>query len=200
MLQKMYAAAGIMYRRPRHRSASALGDSQFAYRQVGLTLQTMGDSGGRVIPLQDYNYKELKNWFFNLYALDPRSDFVPMMAAYYFSSTQRPADVKYIIDFLEVAGNSSYGEKWRWLVQAIYLARYRTENMPRALELAKKLANLRTENPEIPVWTLHMAPFILADQGEEEAARELMKVILGSAQNLHPNEINFMLKYIGEDE
>lgn len=181
-------------------TASVLGDSQFAYRQGGLALQTMGDGGGRIVPLQDYNYEHLRDWFFSLYALDPRSDFVPMLAAYYYGSTQRYADAKYLIDFLEVAGNSAYGEKWRWLVQAIYLARYRTENIPRALSIAKKLADLQAKNPEIPVWTLHMGPFILADQGDKQAATELMKVILGSTKNLHPNEINFMIDYIDRAE
>ncbi len=175
---------------------SALGDAQLAYRQAGLSLQTMGDTGGRVVPLNAYDYDELSKWFRTLYGLDSRSDFVPMLAAFYFGASQDSEDVTKVVDFLEDVGYSTYGEKWRWLVHAVYLARYREKDTDRALELAKKLAELRLEKPEMPVWTLHMAPFILADLGEDEAADELLKVILGSAKDLHPNEINFMMNYL----
>lgn len=177
-------------------SFSGLGDLQFAYRMTGLTLQTLGDEGGRVTPLTDYDYAELEKWFYTLYRLDPRSDFVPMLAAFYFGASQDPEDTIYVINFLEDAGDDTYKEKWRWLVHAVYLARYREKDIEHALEIAKTLADLGLKKDDIPVWTLHMAPFILADMGEEEASRELLKVILGSAQNLNPNEINFMINYI----
>ena len=119
-----------------------------------------------------------------------------MLAAYYYGATRDPENIDYLLDYLEVAGNDPSGEKWRWMVQAVYLARYAAKDTDRALVIAQKLTNLRLQNPEIPVWTLHMAPFILADVGEKQAARDLAKVILGSTDQIHPNEIKFMLNYI----
>lgn len=177
---------------------SALGDEQFAYRQAGMTLQDLGNEGGEVTSLLDYDYQKLDGWFDALYALDQRSDFVPMLAAYYFGATRDPDDALILTDFLETAGTDPYGEKWRWLAQAVFLARYRAEDLDRALELAYKLQNMAETDPNVPIWARSMPAFVLKAQGETEAARLLLQAILGSAKDLHPNEMNFMQGYIEE--
>ena len=171
---------------------SALGDAQLGYRMSGLTLQHLGDEGGQVTPLADYDYDRLKQWLYSLYALDRRSDFAPMLAAYYFGGTPVPEDAMVIVDFLEDAGNDPYGEKWRWLVQAIYLSRYKGEDTTRALELAEKLSALYDANQDMPLWTLQMPAFILEARGESAAARALLQSILQTTPGLTANEINFI--------
>lgn len=175
---------------------ATLGDDQLAYRFSALTLQNLGDAGGRVVPLNSYNYERLKGWFFVFHELDPRSNFVPMIAAYYFGATHDPENSLHIVDFLEVAGQDHRREKWRWLAQAVYMARYRAEDMDRALDLAHQLSDMGQEHLELPLWTRHMPSFVLAAQGEKQAARDLMEVILGSAEGLHPTEIKFMQDYL----
>ena len=173
--------------------ASALGDPQLGYRMSGMTLQHLGDEGGVSTPLTDYDYPRLIDWMESLYDLDSRSDFVPMLAAYYFGATSDTDDAMRIVDFLEIVGDDPYGEKWRWLSHAAFLARYKGEDTDRALNLARKLGHLYEEKDgDMPLWTLQMPAFILAAQGENAAARDLLQSILETTPNLSANEINFL--------
>lgn len=176
---------------------TTLGDAQLAYRFSALTMQNLGDAGGRIVPLSEYDYARLEDWLMLFYELDSRSDFLPVIAAYYFGATRDPEDSMHMVNFLEVVGsNPDKYNNWRWLAQAIYMARYRANDNERALELAYKLSDMGKKDLDLPLWTRHMPSFVLADQGEKKAARDLMKAILGSAENLHRSEIRFMQDYL----
>ncbi len=177
--------------------AMTLGDPQFSYRMGALTLQNLGDTGGSVTPLKDYDYQMLKHWFWLLHKMDAKSDHVSMAAAYYFGATQVPEDINVIVDYLSEAGNNAEGEKWRWLAHAVFLARYRMHDLEYALELAYKLADL--QNPDMPIWARQMPIFVLTALGEKEAAKTIIESLLATeSQNLHPNEVNFMQSFIEE--
>lgn len=184
---------------PKAASLMALGDQQLAYRSGAMTLQNLGDGGGRVTPLKEYNYERLGDWFSTLDALDPAADHVPMIAAYYFGATRVPGDIRYIVDYLEKAGNSPVGQKWRWLAHAAHLARHRMDDMPRALDLAYMLARITPANGRpMPVWARQMPALLLGAQGEKEMARALIGQMLAGDDDLHPNEMNFMRAYLIE--
>jgi hypothetical protein len=174
-----------------------LGDPEFSFRFLAITLQSLGDGNGQSTPLKDYNYATLGQWFFLLNRLDAVSDHVPMIAAYYFGATRVPKDVAEVVKYLGQIGQDTRGEKWRWLAQAVYLARHRMDDLSLALDLAYKLAKLEADAP-MPSWTKQMPAFILKEQGDTAAARQLMEEMLLSTQQAHPNEINFMSSYLVE--
>jgi len=174
-----------------------LGDPEFSYRFLALTLQNLGDVGRDVTPLKDYNYQRLGQWFFLLHSLDPESDHVPMIAAYYFGATRVPKDVAVVVDYLRVAGLVPGDEKWRWLAQAAYLAQHRMYNLPLALELAYQLEKLPNSDT-LPQWARQMPAFILGKHSDKEAARQLMENMLLTEKNLHPQEINNMKMFLVE--
>lgn len=176
---------------------ASLSDPQFAYRTYGVFVQNMGFTGGRVTAYKDYDYEGLGRWFQLSHKLDSKSDFMPFLAGYSFSASQDPQKLKPVIDYLEVAAGNGEGQKWRFLAQAAFLARFKMDDLDRALELAEKLANI--ENPEMAVWAKQMPVFVLTAQGEKEAAYNLMVSMLHTeAENLHPNEVNAMVAYICE--
>ena len=174
----------------------ALGDPEFAYRLGAITLQNLGDSGGRVTPIKDYSYNMLGGWFWLLHSLDPASDHVPMLAAYYFGATRVPSDVAVVVDYLSKIGVNPVGSKWRWLVHAVFLARHRLSDPDLALDLAYKLSKMQPVGDTLPAWARQMPALILEDKGDREDARRLLKELLLSAQAFHPNEINFMVNYL----
>lgn len=176
-------------------SMLALGDKELAYRMIGITLQNLGDSGGDVTPLKDYDYDRLGQWFYLEDKLDPHSNFVPLLAAYYYGSTQNPAQLDPVIDYLKMVGMRPEGQKWRWLAQAVYLARFRQHDFKKARGLADTLA--ASYRPGMPSWTLQMPAFIATDEGDKKAAYDIMISILkDSSDKLNPNEVNFMVWYI----
>lgn len=173
----------------------ALGDSQFAYRTIGITLQNLGDTGGRSTAMDDYNYNDLVKWFYLADRLDPNSHFVPFLAAYYFGAARKPESLNPLLDYLAAVGQRPGGERWRWLGQAVYIARWQMQDLDKALELANILANLN--QPDLPLWTRQMPAFILNARGDKsEAADLLLEMLKDNAENIHPNEVNYTRDYI----
>ena len=174
--------------------ALALGDGQFLYRAATFVLQNMGDEGGGVTPLKDYDYQRLGQGFSLLDRFDQKSEFLPVLVGYYFSQSQNPEDVRVVISFLAHIAIRDPVRNWRWMAHAIYLARHRVKDMNLALSLAYRMAAFKS--PEIPVWAQQMPAFVLADVGEKEAARDLMEAILDSQRDLDPSEKQFMRDFI----
>lgn len=172
-----------------------LGDASMAYRITALLLQHLGDFGGRTVNLKEYDYAPLKGWFLLADRLDPRSDFVPYLAAYYFGAVDDPVKVRPVIEYLRVAGNRPEGEKWRWLMHAVYLARFRAHDLPWAMEMARELAAI--PNDRMPALTRQMPAFIASAQGDKETALQIMITLLQTGSDkMQRAEINFTLDYI----
>ncbi len=176
-----------------------LGDEQFSYRFGAMTLQNLGNSGGRVTAIKDYDYSKLGEWFWLLHGLDPASNHVPMMAAYYFGGTQVPEDVAVVVKYLAAVGQNPVGNKGRWLTHPFFRARHRMENPSLALDLAYILSRMQPIGDVMPAWARQMPAFVLADRGEKESARKIMEEILMTATDMHPNEVNFMREYLTKD-
>lgn len=172
-----------------------LGDKNFAYRVNGLMLQNIGDSGGRTTPLKDYNFDMLTKWFFVQDYLDPRSNYMPQLASYYFGAVQEPEKYRPVLDYLEHIGVRETGEAWRWLAHAVYFSRFKMDDQEKALSLAYKLAD--SKHPDMPGWTQQMPAIILQSKGDKKAAYAIMLEILRSqVDRLHPSEVNSMKLYI----
>ncbi len=170
-------------------AAYGLGDKGFAYRVNGLMLQNMGDTGGRVSALKDYNYERLSEWFFLQDSLDNRSEYIPYLAGFYFSGVQDPQKFRPVLKYLDKVGHHNFDEKWRWLAQAVFIARYQIRDLDIALALAKKLADLN--RPGMPAWVEKMPVYVMTAKGSKEDAYALMLEILkAGADTMHPSEIN----------
>lgn len=179
-------------------SLLTLGDPQFSFRFLALTLQNLGDSGGQYTAVKDYDYQKLGKWFWLLHELDPASDHVPMIAAYYFGLVTDPAKVAVLVDYLGTVGQSPAGEKWRWLAHAVFLARYRMNDLDRALDLSYKLSRLEPVGHELPIWARQMPAFVLNARGEKEGAEHVVLSLLAEGENLDPKEVNFMKSFLVE--
>ena len=172
----------------------SLSDPQFFFRTMIFTIQHTGDLNGQRVPLKDYDYTKLLNWFTLLERLDPDSQLPPLLAGYYFSSTPDPQQIQQIIDYLVRHAQTYPQTKWRWLVHAIYLARHRLHDLPQALKLSYILARL--DVPGLPTWTKQMPAFILVDMNDTDAARTLMESILTSDPTLSNEEKSFINSYL----
>lgn len=172
-----------------------LGDAQLAYRQIGIMIQNLGDTGGRSTPLKAYNYDRLGQWFFLVDKLDPKSHFMPFIAAYYFANVDDSQKLSNVVDYLAVVGQRPGQERWRWLAQAVYIARWQMKDLDKALALSKILASLN--EPDLPLWTKQMPAFVLNAKGnKEEAAAVMMEILKSSVDKIHPNEVNHTKDYI----
>lgn len=174
-----------------HEAFSAIygvGDKSFSYRINGLMLQNSGDSGGRVSALKDYDYERLKEWFFLQDKLDPVSDFMPYLAAYYFGGVQEPEKYRPVLDYLEMVGARPEGIKWRWLVHAVFFARHKLKDLEKSLALAQVLSS--NESVNAPSWIHQMPAFVLSAKGDKkESYALLVRTLNDSAEQMSAEEI-----------
>jgi len=174
-----------------------LGDEVFSYRINALMLQNLGETGGRVTSLRDYDYETLTDWFFLQHKLDPVSDYVPYLASYYFGSVQEPEKYRPVLEYLRLVGMRPDGIKWNWLVHAVFFARHRLEDLDKALELAKDLA--KSENSDAPIWIKQMPAFVLNSKGDKrEAYSLLVESLKANMDKMKPEEINAARAFICE--
>lgn len=174
---------------------SSLGDNQLAYRSTAMMLQNLGSEGGDVQPLSNYDYAALNKWFFLSSELDERSNAVPHLAAYYYGSGQDTEKVRDIMPYLFHVGSLPYPNKWMWMAHGAYIARHRIKDQEMALKFADALALLDDIN--IPIWARQMRAFVRYDQGEKQAAYDILKqMLLSGLDTLPPQEINAMRAYI----
>lgn len=175
-----------------------LGDPQFAYRAAGFFLQNIGDSGGRVVSLHDYDFDRLLDWFYLMDSLDPVSDYIGRLAAYYFGGSRDNNDARKVLSFLEDIGSRKSGEKWMLLAYAMNISWHQLNDMDMAMYYANILARL--DNPDMPEWT-RRAPSILLNAGGDRAAAYdiMMNILRTEADNINKDEIVYIARYICED-
>lgn len=176
-------------------AAFALGDMQFAYRTTGLMLQNFGDSGGRVTNFREYDYERLIQWLHLVEVFDSRSNFAPRLAAYYFSAVDDPRKLSLLADYLHEAGLVPAEGKWPWLAQAIYLKRYKVNDLETAYKWSVELSELK--DPSLPSWARQMPAFVKNAEGDKQAAYDILVSILKSGVGKMPREeVNSITDYI----
>ena len=174
---------------------SSLNDPEIAYRGIGYFLQSVGNTGGRYESLQNYNYAALEDWFTMAHELNPRADLIPFLAAFFFGALDGyPEKIAHVTDFLAMAGQTDYPEKWRWLAHAVFLARHKEKDLDKALALSEILAGL---DQDVAPWGRQMPAFVQMGIGNRRAAYEIMvRILVTEGEKLHPNEVNYMKDFI----
>jgi len=180
---------------PGHQALHALsfGDDEFTFRVLALTLQNAGDTYGRFSPLRYYDFNKLYNWFNLLDELDAKSDMIPAMASYYFAQTQNTADVRYIVDYLNIHGARDVAHKWWWLLQSIYLSMHKLDDMDLALKAAKPL-----NDEKVPAWAREMTAVVYEKRGEMEDALNIMEAIKKNAKDLSDKDLKYITYFVNE--
>jgi len=158
----------------------ALGDDEFLFRHLGRWLEMVGDGGGRVRPLRDYDYDRVVAWMETLDELDRnRSDFIHEIAARYFgeitsSVDQGNARLRKIVGYLRVVALHDPARFWRWLVWDAQKAR-KPINDPELIEmLARDLQSPELVNPLVPAWVRILPIKLYQVAGNQAAAQDAL--------------------------
>ncbi len=174
--------------------ALSFGDEEVFFRFLALSIQNSGDTYGRFTALYKYDYNKLYHWFLLLDRLNNQSNYLPAMAAYYFSQTQNPRDIRYLIDYLDHYTDGRVKEKWWWVVQASYLATHKMKDNDRALSVATKLSGIRG----IPIWAQQLPAFVHEQRGEFGEALAIIEQVMQHPEDYSQGELNFMRYFVDE--
>jgi hypothetical protein len=164
-------------------SVMSLGDKEFLFRVLAERLQNSGDIFAGFVSLTKYDYKLLYQWFKMLDGLNERSNFIPALAAVYYSQTPNAKDTLQVINYLDehAAKNINEGINWWWMYQATIIARKDLGNKEKALELAYKLSTNNVENA--PIWTKEYPALIHSEMGDNCLAFKIIEKILKDHEN-----------------
>lgn len=177
----------------------SFGDPEFYFRTQAYKIQNAGDSFGRFSPLKNYDYRELYKWFKVLDDLDSKSNYVPSLAAYYYSQTQRKSDTRYIVNYLEEHADKDPDEKWWWYYQAVNISNYILNDKDKALEIAYKLKDVKAD---IPLQARQLSAVMHKARGEDCEAIMLIQEVAedyeksAEDRKLSDKQLNFMQHFI----
>jgi hypothetical protein len=174
--------------------ALSFGDEEAFFRLLALSMQNSGDTFGRFTALYKYDFNKLYHWFKLLDGLNNQSNYLPAMASYYFSQTQNPNDVRYIVDYLDEYADGRAKEKWWWVTQATYLATHKLKDNDRAAAIAEKLRGVRG----IPLWAQQLPAFIHEKRGEFGEALAIIEEVIQNPEDYSQGELNFMRYFVDE--
>lgn len=178
--------------------ALSFGDHEFVFRILAMRLQNSGDVFAGFVALKNYDYARIYDWMIMLDGLNSTSHLVPALAADYYSQTTDPEDVNYIINYLEQHSEKNIDHNWWWMFQASFLAKDVLHDMPRALQLAKKLA--QNNSSAAPLWTKQMPAFISEKMGDGclafKTIAQLIEEVESGKRVVAPHEMDFMRYFI----
>lgn len=140
----------------------SMGDKELLYRIYSFKLQNAGDTFGETTPLKDYDYEKLEKWFYALSELDPRSEWVPSIAGFYYSASQNADDNRYIVNYLLDFAEKDPEKHWRWYVTSAYIAKHKLNDPTLAFNMAKRLLNLKSD--KLPFINRIMALFLFSEK------------------------------------
>jgi len=170
-----------------------MGDDQFYFRVLAQQMQTTGDTYGRFTSLRHYDMNKVYQWLTLLDTLDSKSDMMPGMAAYYFSQTQNTKDVRPLVNYLYEHSIRNVAHEWWWLLQSIYLAQHKLEDMDLALKVATPLLD-----KSVPIWAQQMAAVVHEKRGEMEDALQIMETIKNNADAIPERDLKYMVYFVKE--
>ncbi len=173
--------------------ALSLGDSESYFRFRAMQLQNFGDNYGRSVSLRFYDYSRLYQWLTLLDTINSRSNMLPSISTYYFSQTQNPVDVHYMVSYLYAHSKRDIPHKWWWLLQSIYLALYKINDIDLALKVAKPMID-----PGVPAWAQQMVAVVHEKRGEMQDALRIMETIEANAKDITDEDLRFMRYFVEE--
>lgn len=176
--------------------ALAFGDDQFLFRALGLWLQDVGDGGGRLRPLRDYDYDRVVGWLQALDGLDDRAEYAHVLAARYFGAVTEPSRVAKIAEYFGHLSAADPPRYWPWLLWAAGKVRRLSGETDLAARLAHDIVSLRS-TPDVPDWLPLVAIPLFRVAGDEAAARALESD--HTLQDIRRKEVEQLKRALGDD-
>ena len=157
--------------------AMAVGDDQFLFRAITQWLENVGDGGGRLRPLREFDYDRVTEWLRLTDALDSRSDAVFMLGSTYYGALTDPATaagkVGKLVVYFEQAGMADPAARWQWLSWAATRTEHLVKDPLLARRIAADLLSLRT-SPTAPPWLPLLAVPLLRVAGDDAQVQKLI--------------------------
>jgi hypothetical protein len=170
---------------------ASLGEPVVVAKLLNLWLQAFDNQPGISIPLHALDYGVVSQWLDTILELDPNGDYPMLAAARVYGSVNDRAKQRAMMNYIYDKFTQDPDKHWRWLANAVIIAKYELKDMQLALKYAEALAD-STTSEKVPYWAKDMKIVVLEDMGEIEAAKVLVGGLIASGEITDPNELNFL--------
>jgi hypothetical protein len=171
--------------------ALSLGSQKLMGYILTLRLQLHDNQLGRNIRYRYLDYDALSEWLLTLYELNPQSDYPAFLASRIYSQVKDKAKIRKMISVVETLFDKNPVQHWRRMTEACVLAKHELKDLPLALRLAQKIANIPS-SVKIPHWARDMKLVLLDELNELESAQLLISSMLQDDDIKDPDEIRFL--------
>ena len=171
--------------------ALALGSDQLMGDLLLLKVQLHDNQIGRHLNYQQLNYVVLKQWILMVSRLIPASEYPGFLASRVYSSVQDPNKLQIMIDVITQLFEQNPALNWRRMTEATLIAKHKMKDLPQALILAEKVANV-PDSIKLPFWARDMKLILLDELGEKESALILISSMLQSGEIKDNDEKRFL--------
>lgn len=171
--------------------ALALGEDRTAASLAALWLQFHDTQPGYSVPFRELDYTRVRQWLERILALAPERDYPLLLAVRIYGQVNDPPRQRIMLGFVREAFVERPRDRWRWLAEAIIIAKHRLHDLDLALEYAR-LLNRHTQPGEVPFWARDLQLIVLEEMGELEATRLLIGGMLESGEIDDPQELRFL--------
>ncbi len=168
-----------------------LGEPRTAAALAALWLQFHDTQPGYSVPFRELDYGRVHDWLERILELAPDSDYPLLLAVRIYGLVDDAGRKRVMLEFVRAAFVERPRDRWRWLAEAIIIAKHQLDDQELALEYARLLRQ-KTRPGEIPFWARDLQLMVLEDMGELEAARILIGGMLASGEIEDPHELRFL--------
>lgn len=150
--------------------AFSLGDKVATAHLLNLWLQGFDVHEGRFMRLQAQDYQHLSDWMAQVLRLDPRNQYLLLLATRVYSQSHQTAQRRHLLEFVYEQFFIDPRHRWRWLVEATMQARHHLKDQTLALRYARALSE---HVPQVPADAASVYLFLLDDAGEFDTVRQV---------------------------
>ena len=169
----------------------SLGSQKLMSYLLTLRLQLHDNQLGRNIRYRYLDYDVLSQWLMALYEMNPQSDYPAFLASRVYSQVKDKNKIRKMVMLVDALFDKNPLQHWRRMTEACVLAKHALNDLPLALKLAQKIANIPS-SVNIPYWARDMKLVLLDDLNELESAQLLISTMLQEGDIQDPDEIRFL--------
>ncbi len=169
----------------------SLGSQKLMSYLLFLRLQLHDNQLGRNIRYRRMNYDVLSDWLLSLSRLNPQSDYPAFLASRVYSQVKDQRKVRKMVQVVEQLFDQHPALHWRRMTEACLLAKHQLKDLPYALKLAQKIANI-PPSVKIPYWARDMKLVLLDELNQLQSAQLLISSMLQDGDLKDHDERRFL--------
>ena len=169
----------------------SLGEPVATAKLLNLWLQAFDNQPGISIPLHSLDYSVVTEWLDTILELDPVGHYPMLVAARVYGSVSDRDKQREMMDYIYTRFSQDPDRHWRWLAQAVIVAKHDLKDLELALKYADALAEKAT-GEHVPYWAKDMKMIVLEDMGKLEAAKILVGGLIAGGEISDPHELAFL--------